>query len=261
MKKFKLTLFILIEKILSWAENSIKKSASNVIKFEMAKFNKFYYNTRYIFPLLIGMIVGFAFSLLCTPFYDCNNNISFGFFGNEKNLSKISLVRLRQHQHVRSQEEQQRLDIIEQEHQKQIDEFEPRINLKGKPKKPQKPVQKLIRPRYASVELKMRKKMFVGIVSTSRQLTDLASFMNKTISQFAKKVTFFVNNAEMNEKLLYETTPPGLNVVNFNDDRDNLLPFHSLKYVIDNYIDEYDWFFFVSDNTFIRASKVWKKIK
>ena len=43
MKKFKLTLFILIEKILSWAENSIKKSASNVIKFEMAKFNKFYY--------------------------------------------------------------------------------------------------------------------------------------------------------------------------------------------------------------------------
>ena len=133
---------------------------------------------------------------------------------------------------------------------------EPRINLKGKPKKPQKLVQKLIRPRYASVELKMRKKMFVGIVSTSRQLTDLASFMNKTISQFAKKVTFFVNNAEMNEKLLYETTPPGLNVVNFNDDRDNLLPFHSLKYVIDNYIDEYDWFFFVSDNTFIRASKV-----
>jgi hypothetical protein len=223
----------------------------------MAKFNKIYYNTRYIFPLLIGMIVGFAFSLLCTPFYDCNNNISFGLFGKENNFS---LVRLRHNIHVRSQEEQQRLDIIEQEHQKQIDEFEPRINLKGKPKKPQKLVQKLIRPRYASVELKIRKKIFVGIISTSRQLTNLASFMNKTISQFAKKVTFFVNNAEMNERLLYETTPPGLNVVNFNDDRDNLLPFHSLKYVIDNYIDEYDWFFFALDNTFIRTSKVSLKL-
>ena len=222
----------------------------------MAKFNKFYYNTRYVFPLLIGMIVGFAFSLLCTPFYDCNNNISFGLFGKNRNVSKVSLMRYRHNAQARSPEEQQRLDIIEQEHQKKIDEFEPRINLKGKPKKPQKPFQKLIRPRYASVELKMRKKLFVGIISTSRQLTSLATFMNKTISRSAKKIEFFVNNADINEKTLHETTPPGVNVVNFNDDRDNLLPFHSIKYVIDNYIDNYDWFFFVSDKTYVRASKV-----
>jgi hypothetical protein len=60
----------------------------------------------------------------------------------------------------------------------------------------------------------------------------------------------------MNEKLLLETTPPGLNVVNFNDDRDNLLPFHSLKYVFDNYIQDYDWFFFITDNSFVRIAKV-----
>lgn len=219
----------------------------------MVKYSKFYYNTRYIFPLLIGMIVGFAFSLLCTPFYDCDNRISFDLFGRDKNFSKLNLMKLK---HLRSHEEQQRLDIIEQEHQKQIDEFEPRINLKGKPKKPQKSLQKLIRPRYASVELKIKYKLFVGIISTTRQLTGFASFMNKTISQYAQKVTFFVNNAEMNEKILLETTPPGVNVVNFNDDRDNLLPFHSLKYVIDNYIDQYDWFFFVTDNTYISGSKV-----
>ena len=98
--------------------------------------------------------------------------------------------------------------------------------------------------------------MFVGIISTSRVLSNITPFLNQTISPYANKVTFFVNNAEMNEKTLLESTPPGVSVVNFNDDRDNLLPFHSFKYVIDNYLQTYNWFFFVTDNTFVRASKV-----
>ncbi len=114
----------------------------------------------------------------------------------------------------------------------------------------------MFRPRYASVELNIRDKLFIGVISTSRVLSPLASFHNQSMGKLANKLTFFVNNAEMNEKLLLETTPPGVNLVNFNDDRDNLLPFHSLKYAIDNYINDYDWFFFVTDDTFVRAQKV-----
>lgn len=205
---------------------------------------------------MIGIIVGFAFSLFCTPFYDCDNRLTFSFSGENMNMSKFNLYRLRR-MHIRAtQEEQQQLDILEQEHQKQIDEFEPRINLQGKPKKPQKPVQKLVRPRYATTELNIRYKLFVAIISSSRTLTNLATFFNQTVGPFAKKLTFFVNNAEMNEKLLLESTPPGISVVNFNDDRDHLLPFHTLKYVVDNYIQQYDWFFFISDNSYIRAPRV-----
>lgn len=36
---------------------------------------------------------------------------------------------------ARSRQEQEEFDLLEQQHQKQIDEYEPRINLKGKPKK------------------------------------------------------------------------------------------------------------------------------
>lgn len=216
----------------------------------MSRYSKFYYNTRYILPIMIGIIVGFAFSLLCTPFYDCDSTLPLGFFN--ANYSKFSLYNLKQF--AKSQEDQLRIDLLE--HQKQIDEFEPRINLQGKPKQPSKPAQKLVRPRYASVELKIRYKLFVGIISTSQMLTNFSTFLNESLTQVSKKVTFFVNNAQMNEKLLLDTTPPGVNVVNFNDDRDHLLPFHSLKYVIDNYIENYDWFFFVTDNTFIRSQKV-----
>jgi hypothetical protein len=226
----------------------------------MTKYSKFYYNKRYIMPLMIGIIVGFAFSLLCSPFYDCDDRFSFGLFDDYYNADSFGnlsiLYRFRRNRHARTREEQEKFDLLEQQHQKQIDEFEPRINLKGKPKKPEKPVQKLIRPRYAQVELNIRDKLFIGIISTSRVLSNLAAFLNQSISKHSNKLTFFVNNAEMNEKLLLETTPPGVNLVNFNDDRDNLLPFHSLKYAIDNYIDDYDWFFFVTDNTFVRAYEV-----
>lgn len=126
----------------------------------------------------------------------------------------------------------------------------------GKPKGPQKPFQKLVRPRHTSVELGIRNKLFVGVLSKTRMLSPLASYLNQTLSAASNKATFFINNAEMSEKRLLETTPPGVKVVNFNDDRDHLLAFHSLKYVIDNYIDTYDWFFFVTDETFIRANKV-----
>jgi hypothetical protein len=216
---------------------------------EMAKSNGFYYNTRYILPIMIGIIVGFAFSLFCTPFYYCDNALpSFGFF--HVNSSSSGSVQLS----VREQQEQFRLNIIEQ--QKQIDEFEPRINLQGKPRKPQKGVQKLVRPRYASVELNIRQKLFVAILATGRTLTSFATFLNESLSGISNRATFFVNNADMSEKLLLETTPPGVNVVNFNDDRDHLLPFHTLKYVIDNYANTYDWFFFVTDKTYIRPRKV-----
>ncbi|CAF0897050.1 unnamed protein product [Brachionus calyciflorus] len=207
----------------------------------MARNNRFYYNTRYILPVMIGMIVGFAFSLLCTPFYDCDN--SFGLF--DSNFSKYSLNRFKKF----AADEQANL------FQQQNDDFEPRINLQGKPKKPSK-TGKIVRPRYASVELKIRYKLFIGVISTTRMLSNFSIFLNQTLSTVSKKVTFFVNNAEMNEKILLETTPPGVNVVNFNDDRDHLLPFHSLKYVIDNYAEQFDWFFFVTDTTFVRAYKL-----
>ena len=59
----------------------------------------------------------------------------------------------------------------------------------------------------------------------------------------------------MNEKLLLDMTPSGVSVVNFNDNRDHLLPFHAFKYTA-NQLNEYDWFFFVTDRTFVRGNKV-----
>ena len=120
--------------------------------YNMAKYAKYYYNTRYIMSLMIGVIVGFALSLLCTPLYDCDNKITFEIF--DSNQSKH--IHLRRNVHIKSKQEQYQIEILEKQQQKQIDEYEPRINLQGKPKQPQKPVQKFNRPRYVSSELNIR---------------------------------------------------------------------------------------------------------
>lgn len=213
----------------------------------MTRYNQFYYNTRYVLPVMIGIIVGFALSLLCAPLYDCDNNLEIFDSGSRFSFNRIKKL-------ARFDDSPSRNEVLQQ--QKLADDFEPRINLQGKPKHPSKTPGKIFRPRYASIELNIRYKLFIGIISTTRMLSNFSIFLNQTLSTVSKKVTFFVNNAEMNEKLLLETTPPGVNVVNFNDDRDFLLPFHSLKYVIDNYIEEFDWFFFVTDTTFVRPQKV-----
>lgn len=96
----------------------------------------------------------------------------------------------------------------------------------------------------------------MGVIASERKLSNLVPLLNVSLVPYTDKLTFFVNNPYMNENALLETTPSGINVVNFNDEHDNLLPFHALKYIQDNYMTQYDWFFLVSDSTFVRAAKL-----
>jgi chondroitin polymerizing factor len=204
------------------------------------------YNTRYVFPLLIGLIIGFAFSLLCMPFLDCETNYltfnlnGLGLHDENGNLINDPLF-------IRSNEEANR---------RELDDFEPRINLQGKPKKPQKTNFKLVRPRYAAIELGIREKLFVGVLTNMETLNTLAIDINHTISAHANKLIFFVNNVKSDEKSRYNSIPRGLSVISFNDDHEILKPFHTIQYILDNHINNYDWFFIVADQTLLRGEKV-----
>lgn len=88
----------------------------------MAKSARFYYNTRYILPIMIGVIVGFGLSLICTPFLYCDNSsFNLGFFYTS-NVSSRQLAKL--------QKDQLKMFMLEQQ-QLPMDDFEPRINLEG----------------------------------------------------------------------------------------------------------------------------------
>lgn len=162
---------------------------------------------RILMPLMFGLIIGFTLSLFCAPFQTCDRKSDRKFPSNFTQ-SQLDLIRSKL-KYLQFNDEQ----LLHQ----QIDDFEPRINLQDKPKRPSKPTQKLQRPRYLSTELGIRKRIFVGVLASGRHLSPHVPLLNETLYKDASRLTFFVNNPEMNENNLLETTPAGISVVNFND--------------------------------------------
>ncbi|XP_062539117.1 chondroitin sulfate synthase 2 [Armigeres subalbatus] len=126
-------------------------------------------------------------------------------------------------------------------------EFEPQLNLEQKPMIAKKQVKNIVRPRYYYTELGIREKLFVGVMTTQENIDSLATAINKTSAHLVNKIKFFINadNVKSNFKLK--------NIVGFTDTRENLRPFHVLKYIADNYLDDYDYFLLVTDTGYINA--------
>ena len=135
-----------------------------------------------------------------------------------------------------------------------LDEYAPKVNLAGKPLKAQKSPQTISRPRYFSTELGIRKKLFVAVLTTQRTINTYGIAVNKTASHLVDKLTFFIDAPGTQKLNVSYLNLPG--IVGFIDTRIVLKPFHVLKYIKDNFIDNYDFFFIVNDNAFIKARKL-----
>lgn len=134
------------------------------------------------------------------------------------------------------------------------EEYIPKINLAAKPLKAQKSPQKLLRPRYFSTELGIRKKLFVAVLTTQQTINTKGIVVNKTASHLVDKLTFFIDAPGTQKLNVSYLKLPG--IVGFIDTRVILKPFHVLKYIKDNYIENYDFFFIVNDSAYIKARKL-----
>lgn len=108
---------------------------------------------------------------------------------------------------------------------------------------------KLIRPRYAATELGIREKLFVGVVTTKTTISTLGVAFNKTASGYVTKLMYFMDDKG-------PVVPPGMTIVNFADNHPHLVPVHMLKYVTEHFVDTFDYFMFVTDQTYMRAERV-----
>lgn len=132
-----------------------------------------------------------------------------------------------------------------------IDELEPHINLVNKPMAAKKVVKNIVRPRYYSSELGIREKLFVGVMTSQENIGSLATAFNKTAAHLVNKIKFFINadNVIKSNFVLK-------NIVGFTDTRENLRPFHVLKYIADNYLNDYDYFLLVTDQIYVDARRL-----
>lgn len=131
-------------------------------------------------------------------------------------------------------------------------EFEPHLNLINKPLAAKKPVKNVIRPRYYSSELGIREKLFIGVMTSQEHINTFATAFNRTTAHLVNKIKFFIyaDSVKTNYKLK--------NIVGFTDTRESRRPFHVVKYIADNYLDEYDYFLLVPDTVYVDARKLVK---
>ena len=123
-------------------------------------------------------------------------------------------------------------------YQDELDEYEPKININNKPQQAQKVSKTLIRPRYYSTELGIREKLFIGVITSQQYLHSRDTAINKTVAHIVDKVRYFISIPEGTKP---NVTLPG--IVGFTDTRSILKPFHTMKYIIDNYLEDYDYYF------------------
>lgn len=89
-----------------------------------------------------------------------------------------------------------------------------------------------------------------GVLSSEAALESRAAAFNQTAADLQPALRFFITASAL------QGAPGRANVVGFTDTREMLKPFHALKYLADNFLEEYDFFFLVSDSTFVNARRL-----
>lgn len=204
-------------------------------------------NCRSITPTLIGFCVGISISVLIINTgieSSCNEKTALfaDIFERVHNIDSLPTEDLKNTQ---------------DENTEDLSEFDPRINLAGKPHSARKEPQTLIRPRYFSTELGIKEKTFVAILSSIRHIPSLGLAINETLAHHVNRLAFFVEVAGA-DKLDVKTLP----IVGFKDaHQQGLLTLHTLKYLADKLAVGYSYFLLIKDTTYVDGRKLEKLTK
>ena len=195
---------------------------------------------RQFLPILAGLLIGIIVSVVLSPSEEngCQKN-SFHPFSDiiDQGNQPVDSVRTYSIKNL-------------QENIEDLSEYEPRINLEGKPHTAKKEPQTFVRPRYFSTELGIKDKSFVAVLSSVNKISTLGVALNKTLADQVNHMAFFVEIAE-NEKLDVKSLP----IVGFKDSQQGLLTLHTLKYLAEKLADTYSFIFLIKDTTYVNGKK------
>lgn len=88
------------------------------------------------------------------------------------------------------------------------------------------------------------------MLSSEDALDSRVAALNHTAARLQPALRVFIAASAL------QAAPGRANVVGFTDTREMLKPFHTLKYLADNYLEEYNFFFLVSDTSYVNARRL-----
>lgn len=195
-------------------------------------------------PIVVGLCVGISISLIVT-----NVGIENGCSDRENFLSFGDIFE-KSHNNLESSMTEDTKNF-QDENVEDLSDYEPRINLAGKPHSAKKEPQTLTRPRYFSTELGIKDKNFVAILSSIKHIPSLGFAINETLAHHVNRLAFFVEVAGT-DKLDVKTLP----IVGFKDSQQGLLTLHTLKYLAVKLAMGYSYFLLIKDTTYVDGRKL-----
>lgn len=191
---------------------------------------------HFLMPAFIGLCLGMAMSLMYAPFSETSCET---FLARQ---DPQEMVHVRITKSLKSQDKEVFEPHIREPKPLPADSAS-KGNGAGGSKSP------FVRPRFASTELGIREKIFVGVVTSRNTINTLGVAVNKTVSGYVTKLVFFVDGN-------MPTTPAGMTIVKVADNHAHLIPVHMLRYVTEQYHNIFDYYLFLTDQTYLRAERV-----
>ncbi|XP_072539818.1 chondroitin sulfate synthase 2 [Salminus brasiliensis] len=199
-------------------------------------------------PVIVGISLGFTLSLLSVTWVEesCDGGGSGGAFGATEGM----LLLMAQAGSLKGARKPNSIATGTQEHgDAGGEDFEPRIVPYNKPAQ-QGPPKKVFRAKYASTELGIHERLFVAVMTSKNSLSTLAVAANRTLNHHLDgRLIFFTGTR--NRKV-----PHGMFVVAHGEERPVPSMFQTLRYLFEHHVTEYDWFYFLQDDTYTQPDRL-----
>ncbi|XP_071487454.1 chondroitin sulfate synthase 2-like [Diadema antillarum] len=190
--------------------------------------------SRSVFPILMGICVGIVLSMLCSPLLESNCG-----------LDNLVAVRTGRKTHTIFYGTDENGNMLSE------DDFEPVLRVEENP--PARVVEKrrVVRTRFIASELGIKEKLFVAVVVSRGEIHSESTTVgiNKTLANSVNKLVYFARTKP-------DPVPAGMTIVTFEGDQAVMRSFQIWKYIYDHFGNDYDWFFVISDDTYVFGEKL-----
>lgn len=95
----------------------------------------------------------------------------------------------------------------------------------------------------------MRQRLFVGVLTSKSTLNTLGVAVNRTLAHRLERLVYFTGTRG-------RKVPHGMTVVTHSDERPIWNMYQTIRYLLDHYVNDFDWFFLVQDDTYTEAHRI-----
>lgn len=95
----------------------------------------------------------------------------------------------------------------------------------------------------------MRQRLLVGVLTSKSTLGTLAVAVNRTLAHRLERLVYFTGTRG-------RKVPHGMTVVTHGDERPIWNMYQTVRYLLEHYVNDFDWFFLVQDDTYTEAHRI-----